>query len=129
MAIRVALASDDGITVDQHFGHARYFSIYDIEGESFAEVEQRSIPYEYLAFGCGDCGGCPPAGEVSAEQKFGGALKVLGDCEALFVSRIGQGAAYLLLEHKIRVFQVFGPIGEILNYVIAKKLLAKEEPE
>jgi hypothetical protein len=41
MARRVAVASRDGALVDQHFGSAAYFRIYDIEQNQVRLVEVR----------------------------------------------------------------------------------------
>ncbi|MBQ5485087.1 MAG: diguanylate cyclase, partial [Lachnospiraceae bacterium] len=41
MAVRVGFASIDGNIIDQHFGHARYWQVYDIYEDDAEFVEVR----------------------------------------------------------------------------------------
>ncbi len=46
MAVKVAVASDDGSTVGWgHFAHNRYFLVYEVGGGSFKLVEKRFNPF------------------------------------------------------------------------------------
>ena len=102
MSARVGLASIDGAYIDQHFGSARYWQIWDIgeEGASFVEA-RKTKP------GCqGHCDG-----------DFQEQLEVLKDCDALFVARIGQGAALAMLKAGKRVFEAAGAVEEIVEAV------------
>ncbi len=107
MSIRIGLASIDGRYVDQHFGSARYWQIYDIDGES-AFVETRKTR---------------PTCNGHCEGGFEAQLEVLGDCDALFVSRIGEGAALTMLQKGKRVFEAAGPVEEIVEAVVEQGLL------
>ncbi len=40
--MRIAVATDDGQNVDEHFGTARSFQFYDIEGSTIEIKETRS---------------------------------------------------------------------------------------
>jgi nitrogen fixation protein NifB len=80
-AVRMAVASRDGSSVDQHFGHAETFHIYDVDARDARLVEQRSTP-PYCA-GPSDCA------DVTAEDKFSRSLRVLADCEVMLCARIG----------------------------------------
>lgn len=127
MSYRVALASDDGINVNVHFGFARYYTVVDIDGDGYKEVERRIVQSEYFDRGCGECGGGNPAADVAIDQKFGAVINTLSDCKAIFASRFGRGAVSYLLRNNIRLFQVLGPIDEILRYTAREKLLEKED--
>lgn len=105
--MRVAFASYDNTIIDQHFGSARYWQIYDIDSES-TFIETRKIPVTY---------------QEKHELKFNQILTVLEDCEAFFVLQIGESAvAYMILNHK-RVFEASGDIQSIAHELIKSDLL------
>jgi nitrogenase molybdenum-iron protein alpha/beta subunit/MoaA/NifB/PqqE/SkfB family radical SAM enzyme len=74
---RFAVASKSGIIVDQHFGHAEEFLIFDSDGASSRFVERRKIS-RY-------CGGA----ECDEEGKWAKILKALSDCDGVLAVRIG----------------------------------------
>jgi nitrogen fixation protein NifB len=77
-AIRVAVATKDRNQVDLHFGHADDFAIYSV-GPAGAVFEETRTVEHYCQGGHGD------------EDKREVILRVLADCAALFVARIGNG--------------------------------------
>ena len=107
MSIRIGLASIDGGYVDQHFGSARYWQIYDIDGEGTFVETRKTKP---------TCNG-------HCEGGFEAQLEVLADCDALFVARIGEGAALTMLQKGKRVFEAAGPVEEIIEAVVEQGLL------
>ena len=110
MSIRIGFASM-GDRIDQHFGGARYWQIYDIDGEETDFVETRkTVPR---------CSG-------HCEGGFDHQLSVLEDCEALFVLRIGEGAAAVLAAHGKRVFEAAGELDAILDQLVATGILEEE---
>lgn len=76
--IRVAVASKDGIAINQHFGHAKMFWIFHLTKQACEFIEQREVDHY--------CHG--QTGDASAMQKI---LKTINDCEAVFVAKIGEG--------------------------------------
>lgn len=111
MSCRVGFASIDGISIDQHFGSARYWQIYDI-GENAEFVETRkTVP------GCrGHCDG-----------GFEHILNALDDCNAIFVLKIGENAARAVINRGIRVFEASGEIEEIILRLIEDDMLEIQE--
>lgn len=102
MKIRAGFASIDGAFVDQHFGSARYWQIYDIDDEArFVETRKTAAK----------CAG-------HCEGGFDHIIKVLDDCDALFVSRIGESAAAVMLSLGKRVFEADGEVEDILAQII-----------
>jgi predicted Fe-Mo cluster-binding NifX family protein len=102
MKYRVAFASIDGTAVDQHFGSARYWQIYDIsEEETFIETRKSAAKCQ------GHCDG-----------GFEHLLKLLDDCDAIFVLKIGQSAAAFMLAKGKRVFEAVGAIEEIIAQLL-----------
>lgn len=107
MGYRVAFAST-GEYIDQHFGSARYFQVYDIEGSEYKNIGTRKTAAKCQ----GNC-----------EGGFDHLLKALDDCDAVFVSKIGQGAAAYMIGHGKRVFEAAGEVEEIITQIVEGNLL------
>lgn len=111
MTIRVAFATSAGRHVDEHFGHARWFDIYDLAREGSWRVERRTSS-SFTLSSEGTCGAVPLA---------------LYDCDAVFVVRIGSDAAAALVSQGKRVFVVQGPIDDVISHIVQGPLLADLE--
>ena len=107
MSVRIGLASIDGNYVDQHFGSARYWQIYDVGGEGVFVETRKTKP---------TCNG-------HCEGGFEAQLEVLSDCDALFVAKIGEGAALTMIRKGKRVFEAAGPVAEIIEAAVDQGLL------
>jgi predicted Fe-Mo cluster-binding NifX family protein len=108
MTYRAAFASIDGSYIDQHFGSARFFQVYDIDGNGYSFIETRKAEAKCR----GNC-----------EGGFDHLLKILNDCDAVFVSKIGQGAAEFMIGHGKRVFEAAGRMEEVIAQLVEKNLL------
>ncbi len=105
--MRIAFASMDNSRVDQHFGSARYWQIYDIGRDSiFVETRRTQVRYQ------GHC-----------EGSFDQQLSVLNDCDAVFVSKIGESAAAYMIRHNKRVFEATGEVPAIIAEIRNSRLL------
>lgn len=104
---RIAVATSDGIVVNQHFGRAARFRIYDIGQESdFRFVEERvMVPV------------CETGNHDDARLKENAAK--LSDCRYVLVSRIGQGAANALEQEGISPMELPGMIEESIRKLTA----------
>jgi predicted Fe-Mo cluster-binding NifX family protein len=107
MSYRIGFASIDGTIIDQHFGSARYWQIYDIDTEAHF-VETRKT----VARCQGHC-----------EGGFDHLLAVLNDCDAIFTLKIGEAAAAFMISKGKRVFEAAGETDEIIRQLIADGLL------
>lgn len=87
--VLVAVATKNGVQIDQHFGHADAFNIYRISGQQVIPVEVRQVEH-YCQGGYGD------------EDKRDVILRALADCAAVFVARVGDGPARQLLQAGIQ---------------------------
>jgi nitrogen fixation protein NifB len=76
LSARVAIATRSGGLVDQHFGHAREFLVYDV-APSGARLVGRRVVERYCAGGDGD------------DDVLAAALRALADCRAVLVAKIG----------------------------------------
>jgi len=74
----VAVATKNGSQIDEHFGHADRFSIYEVSAEGVKFLEKREVEH-YCQGGYGD------------EDKREVILRTLAGCAACFVARIGDG--------------------------------------
>ncbi|MDR3282399.1 MAG: hypothetical protein LBS92_02170 [Candidatus Methanoplasma sp.] len=112
MTARVAVASTDGKVVNQHFGHADKFHIFDIDENGFKYVETRAaVPY---------CAGGSHEDRTAPEVL--GLLEALRDCRAVLVSRIGGGAVSMLDSNGIDVIESGGAIEDVLKKISEKKI-------
>jgi nitrogen fixation protein NifB len=76
LSARVAVATRSGGLVDQHFGHAREFLVYDVSRGGARLVGRRAIA-AYCAGGEGE------------EELLSVALRAISDCRAILVAKIG----------------------------------------
>ncbi|MDR1445030.1 MAG: dinitrogenase iron-molybdenum cofactor biosynthesis protein [Treponema sp.] len=94
MAWRVAVTSADGVLINQHFGHARWLFIYDVERDgTSALVERRTVD----PWCTGRTGACSPGNAGIAGN--------MGDCIAVLTARIGPPARKELELAGISVFE------------------------
>lgn len=93
----VAVASREGLLVNQHLGEADSFQIWGPQGEGFALVEEREAPAR--------------GGGVDRWRALAG---VLGDCRAVLVSGVGEGPQAILADSGVTPFEVSGFIEMLL---------------
>jgi len=86
--VKVAVATKSGKVIDEHFGHAKDFKIYEIENMQCVYLESRNVD-NYCQGGYSD---------DSAMPKI---LDTIQDCAAVFVARIGEGPAEKLSKRGI----------------------------
>lgn len=104
--MKVAVASKDGISINQHFGHARIFWIFLITPHSCEFIEQRQVD-NY-------CHG--QTGDATAMQEI---LRTIDDCEAVFVAKIGDGPVEKLSNigvHSVEEYAYLGIRDSLLAY-------------
>jgi predicted Fe-Mo cluster-binding NifX family protein len=110
MKHRIAVATEDGLTIHQHFGRAEGFQIVDIEDGVYKFVEKRSVESS-----------CRQGGHST--ESFDAVLKILSDCEAVVVGKIGPGAGDYLIDRGMRVFEGSGIVDDVLGTIIEQDLL------
>jgi predicted Fe-Mo cluster-binding NifX family protein len=76
--LRIAVATKDGVAINEHFGHAKFFYIYDITAKSVSHIETRAVPHYCL-------------GGHSDKSAMPNILETIADCKAVFVAKIGDG--------------------------------------
>ena len=83
MSYRVAVASSDGKYVNEHFGRAKQFLIFNV-------VENQCEFYELRK------NDPPCSGTGHNEDQMSRTVELLADCKAVLVSQIGPGAVQAL---------------------------------
>jgi len=105
MSYKIAVASSDGKVVNQHFGRATQFLIFEVDGENFKFLELL------------EAGAFCNHGEHD-ENKLLSAVEALKGSRAVLVSQIGKGAAEALRRNGIDSFDVRNFIEDALNKLI-----------
>jgi predicted Fe-Mo cluster-binding NifX family protein len=104
---KIAVASSDGIVVNQHFGHADTFFIYEINGEEFRKTDDIRRVEPVCNGGNHD------------DAKLLGNMGLFKDCKYIIVSRIGTYAAMQAEKLGIRTMELPGFIEESIRKLIA----------
>jgi len=83
MSYRVAVASSDGKYVNEHFGRAKQFLVFNVTDHQCEFYELReNVP--------------PCTGDGHSEDQMTRTVELLADCKDVLVSRIGPGAVQAL---------------------------------
>ncbi len=101
-SLKMAIASSDGKVINQHFGKARRFIIIESDGEEIKVVEVRE---NNPACGTLEYGG-------HADDMLDRSISLIGDCDAVLCSRVGGGAAEVLLSRGVEPVEAPGFIEE-----------------
>jgi predicted Fe-Mo cluster-binding NifX family protein len=105
MPYRIAIASNDGESVNQHFGQAKNFLIYEIDAEGVNFVEDREVK-------------TIPDEAAHTDRNMSIFAEALSDCSAVFVRRIGARSAKYLNSNNIRTFEVDFSLNHIFKTLI-----------
>jgi len=102
MEIKIALATSDGVNVDQHFGRARRFEVYAVRDGVWEYRETRlNTP------------AC--AGQEHADDLLEQTAELLADCRGVVVEQIGATAMDVLIDRRILPFTMPGTIEQALE--------------
>jgi len=101
----VAIASTDGETVNEHFGRAGRFLIYDISGQRKTLLSIRQV----TPWSVGD------ANHEFTEERFAALADNLADCNRIYCSHIGERPRLELEQRGIAVIAGSRRISEITD--------------
>lgn len=99
---KVAVASTDGETVNQHYGRCEKFYIYSVDDEVGYDLTEERIVKPVCQDGSHNK-------EAMAES-----VKAFLDCRYIIVSRLGSAPASLLAANKITVMELPGSIDDAI---------------
>lgn len=127
MSYKIAVASSDGIQVNESFGTAERFLIYEIKNGSYYLLEKRESPIgnqkinekeatdqeekqrENTGCGCGHGGGCFG---IESEK-----VRRIADCRCLVCTKIGFQAQKQLERKAVTAFDVSCSVAEALDKI------------
>jgi nitrogen fixation protein NifB len=102
----VAVASLEGVLVNQHLGEAHQVLVYGEKQDRFGLIEARQTP--------------EPGGGM---QRWSELAAILSDCRAVLVSGVGQKPKKVLADSGIEVIECEGVIDEAVRAVFAGESL------
>ncbi|MDF2877473.1 MAG: nitrogenase cofactor biosynthesis protein NifB [Clostridia bacterium] len=112
---RFAIFTKTGINIDQHFGHAEAFYIYDYEDGKIEFAEKREL--DKFCTGTEDCG--------THEEKILHTVEKVKDCQAVLTLRAGALPTSFLQNKGIRVYEMYEEINEGIKKAIKLLEFAK----
>lgn len=108
MGFKVALASSDDVSVNEHFGRAKRFVIYEFENGNWTHLGSRE-----------NRPAC--AGQEHNDGLLEQTVELIADCRAVVIAQIGSTATDLLLGHRILPFMLSGTIADALSTLEGSK--------
>lgn len=106
MTYKIAVASSDGKAINQHFGRAEQFFVYEVEdNNNFKLVELRKATDFHTQY-------------EDHVTKLKNTIRGLKGCRIVLVTQIGDGASRILRSNGIEAFDVEGPIENALKKLI-----------
>ena len=102
MGIKIAVASRDGKVVNEHFGRAERFFVFELDGADSTYLGEREVDKA--------CNG----GEHE-EQSFSAIAEVLSDCKGIVIAKIGYGASGYMESRGFELFEAGMPIEDALS--------------
>ena len=103
MSYKVAVTSTDGKVVNQHFGRAERFLIFEIEDDKYKFVEFRENNPT--------CNG-----HEHDDSAMENTVGLISDCKAVITERIGPGAALAVMEQGVKPIEAPYFIEDALKY-------------
>jgi MoaA/NifB/PqqE/SkfB family radical SAM enzyme len=103
---KVAIASTSGKNVDEHFGHASIFQIYEYTDFSFVWKGQRELAPFCSSY------------DTNPVERLSAIIHSLADCTAIISTRIGPKPKIALESAGFRIIEDEGAIKMVLNTLI-----------
>lgn len=118
--MKIAIASDDGVSLSSHFGRSRCFLVFDIESGKVRGPEVRAN--RATAFAKGECNGQEAQGHT--HHSHGDLVEALRDCGVVLCGGMGWRAAEELQAQGIQplVVKFPGPAAEAVAAYLAGTL-------
>jgi len=112
MDIKVAVASSDGISVNEHFGRAHSFMIYRFTAGEWEHLENR----EHRP---------PCTGHEHNDNLLEQTADLIADCWGVISAQVGPTAFDLLISRRVLPFVMKGPLDEALETLKGSKQFLK----
>ncbi|MFZ0050841.1 MAG: NifB/NifX family molybdenum-iron cluster-binding protein [Desulfobaccales bacterium] len=102
--MKIAVASDDGTGLAQHFGRSRYFLVFNVSDGQITGPEAR--PNGCTASAQGECGHEPHDHHDHHAHSHDALVTALRDCQVVLAGGMGRRAAMDLEAHGIKPLAV-----------------------
>lgn len=115
MSFKVAIASNDGKHINEHFGKASHFYIFEIKKDGkhkFLELRENIPPYEELDY----------SNLETHEKLLEKSINLILDCKTVLASQIGPKAMQILSSNGIRAYNIDILIEDALRRLASSKL-------
>jgi predicted Fe-Mo cluster-binding NifX family protein len=102
--MKIAVVSDDGETVSEHFGRAPYYVVLTVEGEQIASSETRPKAGHHTFGGQQESEPAPGARhgyDPASQGKHQAMAQTVADCQGLIAGGMGWGAFESMRSHGI----------------------------
>ncbi len=109
-SFQVAVATKSGMIVDQHFGHATEFYVYEYKDGSAVLLEKREV--KKYCEGIAEC--------EEKDDKIESIIRTIADCKAVIAMRIGEAPKTKLNQKGIQVFTTYDRIEDSVKRVAAE---------
>lgn len=92
--MKIACITDDGRTISQHFGRARYYVVFTVENGAIVGRETRDkLGHQHFAGGESHEGhGAQHGVDPASHDRHVGMAQAIADCKALLCRGMGHGA-------------------------------------
>ena len=103
--MKIAVITEDGKTVSQHFGRAPYYQVVTVEsGQIVDRVLRDKLGHAHFAHEPHEPGGPgrPHGTDPAAQSRHARMADAIADCEALLCGGMGMGAYQSMQERGIR---------------------------
>ncbi len=92
--MKIAVITDDGTTISQHFGRARNYAVLTVEGETVVHRETRQkLGHTHFANEPhAESHGQPHGFGAEAQDRHNRMAEAISDCQALLCRGMGSGA-------------------------------------
>jgi len=104
--MKIAVVTDDEVTINQHFGRAPYYMVLTTENGKITGREKRSKAGHHTFAGQEDPNSCHSAGglhgtDAASQHKHAGMIENITDCKVLIAGGMGYGAYESLKSYNI----------------------------
>jgi predicted Fe-Mo cluster-binding NifX family protein len=107
--MKIAVVSEDGHTISQHFGRAPYYLVFTVDNKEIVGKELRDkVGHQQFAQGNREhAADNDPRGHgfgAHSDAKHARMIEAIQDCEAVIVRGVGRGAYLAMEQAHIRPF-------------------------
>jgi predicted Fe-Mo cluster-binding NifX family protein len=127
--INIAVVTDDGVTISQHFGRAKYYEVLFVENGNIVKRERRDkLGHHNFAQDEHNRSGNQHGQDESSHNKHISMAEAIKDCKILLARGMGNGAYQSMLQLHIKpVVTEISNIDEAVQAVITGTIIDHTE--